>query len=511
MPALGDTNNSSKDEGGLQCPVASPRSSQNEGRNSARGDMEPMTPQKRLQKSQTNNQSSNIFFEEELLAAADYILTEQRADSKHPIEPIGENAIKVRETVLQMMQAGRGGENRSVLLLGEHGSGKTVIVDWCIHQLKSTGKPVVVLRAEGNASGSDLDCLQKLAAQLSPHRAVQMRRDISFQEGVEWIKGLFRGCFLHSSSVVLVLEQFEYFCSRQRQTLLYNLFDVAQTAGVDVCIVATSCKMNVIDMLEVRIRSRFSMRQLLVTRPQSIDELICVLFENLRLHPVKDKDLSEAFLKKYENAMREALNQRQDEWQGHQALGRHPSWFLAQCRPLQALLCDHIESQGTGSSAKRRKLLQRHSSNESTVDKQWACIGDLREDDMVVLIAMNHIQRRRDSIVNLSTILYEIKIMLHQKNRGAYMARYDEDIYRRSFQRLVAVKLIEYRAIPHDLLHLPWNWPCYSVADKHVGRLCVDLDDVLGGMGKFSGLVNGFRKLPSVVQVWASQGAKTLQ
>merc|ERR1719272_711213 len=157
--------------------------------------------------------------------------------------------------------------------------------------------------------------------------------------------GLLRGGFLHARTLVVVLEQFEHFCSRQRQTLLYNLFDVAQTAGVDVCIVATSSKMNVIDMLEKRIRSRFSMRQLLVTLPQNMDELNEVLFENLRLRA--HQAFSAKCLEKYESVLREALNKKRPEWTGHFALGRSPSWFLAQCRPLQAMLCQGSVSHGS--------------------------------------------------------------------------------------------------------------------------------------------------------------------
>jgi hypothetical protein len=235
-----------------------------------------------------------------------------------------------------------------------------------------------------------------------------------------------------------------------------------------------------------------------------MDELMDVLFENLRLLP--DDDLSENFLNEYESVLKAALDKKTAEWTGHYALGRSPSWFLAQCRPLQALLCEHSKSQGTGNPAKRRKLLHRHSSNESIEDKRWACIDNLKEADIVVIIAMNHIQRRKNATVNLATILYEIHMALHQKNHGTYMARYDEDVYSRSFQKLVDVKLVEYRARPNDLP--PRYWPCHSVADRYVGKLCTDLDNALCMLGP---RVNSFRELPSVVQVWASQGAKALQ
>merc|ERR1719197_1762753 len=125
----------------------------------------------------------------------------------------------------------------------------------------------------------------------------------SFQAGMEWIKGVFKGSFKQARAMVMVLDQFEHFCSRARQTLLYNLFDIAQEAGVHLSVIGTSEKMDVMGSLEKRIRSRFSMRHLHTFLPQSVEELVQVLMTRLRLLP--DTNLPKPFQKEFHRKVEE--------------------------------------------------------------------------------------------------------------------------------------------------------------------------------------------------------------
>merc|ERR1719231_1375531 len=97
------------------------------------------------------------------------------------------------------------------------------------------------------------------------------------------MKNVFKGSFKQARAMVMVLDQFEYFCSRARQTLLYNLFDIAQEAGVHLSVIGMSEKMDVMDSLEKRIRSRFSMRHLHTFLPTTMDSLVQVLMARLKL------------------------------------------------------------------------------------------------------------------------------------------------------------------------------------------------------------------------------------
>jgi hypothetical protein len=63
--------------------------------------------------------------------------------------------------------------------------------------------------------------------------------------------------------VFVVLDHFEVFASRQRQTLLYNLFDVTQSAVFQLCVVGVTARLDVMESMEKRLRSRFSQRHIL--------------------------------------------------------------------------------------------------------------------------------------------------------------------------------------------------------------------------------------------------------
>lgn len=39
-----------------------------------------------------------------------------------------------------------------------------------------------------------------------------------------------------SKSVIFVIDEFDLFCSHHNQTLLYNLFDVSQSAQTPICV-----------------------------------------------------------------------------------------------------------------------------------------------------------------------------------------------------------------------------------------------------------------------------------
>jgi origin recognition complex subunit 4 len=52
------------------------------------------------------------------------------------------------------------------------------------------------------------------------------------------------------------------FCAHHNQTLLYNLFDVAQSAQTPICVLGITSRLDVVELLEKRVKSRFSHRQI---------------------------------------------------------------------------------------------------------------------------------------------------------------------------------------------------------------------------------------------------------
>ncbi|KAL1123639.1 hypothetical protein AAG570_002715, partial [Ranatra chinensis] len=63
--------------------------------------------------------------------------------------------------------------------------------------------------------------------------------------------------------VIFVLDEFQLFCCHPNQTLLYNLFDIVQSqqSGA-IFVVGITCRVDVTELLEKRVKSRYSHRQI---------------------------------------------------------------------------------------------------------------------------------------------------------------------------------------------------------------------------------------------------------
>lgn len=72
-----------------------------------------------------------------------------------------------------------------------------------------------------------------------------------------------------SRAVVFVIDEFDMFALHPRQTLLYNLFDIAQARKAPIAVVGCTTRLNVVEMLEKRVKSRFSHRHVFLPPPRS--------------------------------------------------------------------------------------------------------------------------------------------------------------------------------------------------------------------------------------------------
>ena len=73
-----------------------------------------------------------------------------------------------------------------------------------------------------------------------------------------------------SQSVIFIIDEFDMFASHPRQTLLYNLFDIAQSRKAPVAVMGCTTRLDVVEMLEKRVKSRFSHRYVYLSLPRSL-------------------------------------------------------------------------------------------------------------------------------------------------------------------------------------------------------------------------------------------------
>lgn len=434
----------------------------------------------------------------ELIAEADRQIGIVLADRKHFCEHTSPETHKICDdifnNVLKMGPQGAG--NNSVLLLGEAASGKTHIVERCIQSLLQVEPNTVILRARGSAYATDVECLRHLATQMSNKLESVPHANASFKAGMDWIKQVFKGSFKKARAMVMVLDQFEYFCSRARQTLLYNLFDIAQEAGVHLSVIGMSEKMDVMDSLEKRIRSRFSMRHLQVFLPTTMDGLVRILMARLRLPP--DCSLPAPFVDQFSKYLESALFAKRSEWKPILETGRSPSWFLARCLPVSSVLYAACSLEPAAKKPRVLDSLPSCTNREATM----LLLDSLTEADHMVLIGLYRM-RARGLPRTLSMVLHEIQL-LHETPDNNLLFEFNSDFYAVAFDGLVRLKLVQLEKTGTQdtaKCHLP----CASSVDRLYGDLVQELGEV-----KAAAWRNPLRELPQTIQRWAASQRATI-
>ena len=92
--------------------------------------------------------------------------------------------------------------------------------------------------------------------------------------------------------MVFILDEFQEFATRSKQTLLYTLLDILQSGETQMAVVGLTEKIDVVESLEKRIQSRFSHRQIFIP-PISFENKLDVIKSRLLL--------SQAFMNNQDN------------------------------------------------------------------------------------------------------------------------------------------------------------------------------------------------------------------
>lgn len=135
-------------------------------------------------------------------------------------------------------------------------------------------KNSVLVHLNGLVHGDDKLALKSIARQMKLENAMDGKVFGSFSENLAFLLACLKSGDRHKSkSCIFILEEFDLFCGHHNQTLLYNLFDVAQSAQAPICVLGITCRLDVIELLEKRVKSRFSHRQIFLYTPaQEWDE-----------------------------------------------------------------------------------------------------------------------------------------------------------------------------------------------------------------------------------------------
>ncbi|RZB43567.1 Origin of replication complex subunit 4 isoform B [Glycine soja] len=192
--------------------------------------------------------------------------------------------------------------NNSILLLGPRGSGKNAVLELVIQDLlQEYPDSISVMRLNGLLHSDDISAFKEIARQLCMEHQLLFSKAASFDDNSQFMVAMLKECGLAHKTIIFVLDEFDLF-AQGKQRLLYSLLDAMQSITSQAVVLGISCRLDADQLLEKRVRSRFSHRKLLFL-PPSIEDSQKLLMHMLTLpiDPSFPQDYAVEFNRKVQN------------------------------------------------------------------------------------------------------------------------------------------------------------------------------------------------------------------
>ncbi|KAJ5172708.1 hypothetical protein N7492_005301 [Penicillium capsulatum] len=243
--------------------------------------------------------------QEEVRLLTTVLLEKLSGKRQIPLKGLESEYNKVNHLIEQTVTVGEG---NSMLLLGSRGSGKTAVVETILANLARGHKnDFHVVRLNGFLHTDDRLALREMWRQLG--RETNTEDDTvkvsSYADTMATLLALLShpeelfgasgngGSVTAAKSIVILLDEFDLFVTHPRQTLLYNLFDIAQARKAPIAVIGLTTKVDVTEMLEKRVKSRFSHRYVYMPLPRSFETFSDICMASLDLDDQETQQLAD--------------------------------------------------------------------------------------------------------------------------------------------------------------------------------------------------------------------------
>jgi origin recognition complex subunit 4 len=364
----------------------------------------------------------------------------------------------------------------SMLLVGPRGCGKTSLVNAVLNslqkqnsssaasevfQLSRTSSSFLVVRLHGLAMTTDAQAFREIATQLSIEEELQQQ--LLLQQSNEIVSpgkkneiGASMSAHLAllfdvlkktgrmGRAIIFFLEDFDRFAMQgggasNHQALLYNLLDMTHSGGMQFGVLGTSVRTDVLQLLEKRVRSRFSQLTVVMTSAlQQPNHLLPIIYSRLAL-PV---ELQHNSLRPQWNERVEALLATRDFW-------RVISSVALRTRDVRALL--RFLSVALTHLGETDWLLRIEHFNDTaaiTRDQEYGLSKQMQAMTPLQLVLMGALLRlvlREFAVITFAAIMQQFKEFV-SNNKDCYVAaaKYSDSACVQAVDELVAEGLVEY-------------------------------------------------------------------
>ncbi|XP_027691263.1 origin recognition complex subunit 4 isoform X1 [Vombatus ursinus] len=329
------------------------------------------------------------------------------------------------------------GESNSALIIGPRGSGKTMILNQALEELmeiKQVRENVLQVRLNGLLQTNDKIALKEITKQLCLENVVGDKIFGTFSENLSFLlEALKKGDRTSSCPVIFVLDEFDLFAHHKNQTLLYNLFDISQSAQTPVAVIGLTCRLDILELLEKRVKSRFSHRQIHLMNSFSFSQYLKIFKEQLTLpEEFPDKHFTEKW--------NETVQCLSEDRNVKEVLLKHfhASKDLRSLHMLLMLALSHITSS-------RPFIIPTdlvEANHLCSMDSKANIVHGLSVLEICLLIAMKHLNDiYQDEPFNFQMVYNEFQKFIQRKAHSVY--NFEKPVVMKAFEHLQQLELVK--------------------------------------------------------------------
>ncbi|XP_028779600.1 origin of replication complex subunit 4-like isoform X2 [Neltuma alba] len=291
--------------------------------------------------------------------------------------------------------------NNSILLLGPRGSGKSAVLELVVGDLLVEYPDMIsVIKLSGLLHSDDNCALKEVARQLCMEHQLQFSKAASFDDNSQFMVAMLKECGLAHKTIVFILDEFDQF---------------AQDAD---------------QLLEKRVRSRFSHRKLLFLPPSTEDSKR--ILEQVLSLPV-DSSFPHDYAVEFNRKVQDILEDRRFKETFNKYLNldssiKHLLRFLfcaVSCMDLQTGFLTYENFETAFSSILRQPKLE--------------CLKNCSILELYILVCMKRLEVKEQTLCNFNSIMKEYKNVHDSFQTSDYYAR---NVCLRAFEHLINRELI---------------------------------------------------------------------
>ncbi|XP_022746326.1 origin of replication complex subunit 4 isoform X4 [Durio zibethinus] len=242
---------------------------------------------------------------------------------------------------------------------------------------------------------------------------------------------MLRECGLAHKTIIFVLNEFDYF-AQGKQRLLYSLLDAMQSVTSQAVVIGVSCRLDVDQLLEKRVRSRFSHRKLLFLPPSKEDTER--FMEHILSLPV-DSSLPHNYTVEFNARLKKILSDERfkeliNTYLSFNSTIGHLVRFLFQAVSYLDLDVGFLslENFKTALSSMQRQ-------------PKLECIRDCSILELYLLVCMKRLEVKEQNSYNFNSVMTEYKSIHDSFQTSDYYAR---NVCLRAFEHLLQHQLISF-------------------------------------------------------------------